>query len=157
MPIVSFWPISQQIYPVMWIGAQGSDWGLTVVIYEKIYSEAYINNQYIWLKNSTAELYFIFGRASLGWNFSSLLRDATNIHRLPTVYVITTHFMLENLWISEPSLSILDWYITRTYLSDGHTNSNHQKSSLSFCTISLTKFFLHSYVMKRSWQSSSSK
>ena len=37
---------------------QVSDWGFTMVVYEKIYLEAYTNNQYICLKNNTAELYF---------------------------------------------------------------------------------------------------
>ena len=67
------------------------------VCYEKIYLEVYINNQYICVKNNTAHLYFILGRAELHWNFSSLLRDATNIHRFPTVHVVKNHLLLENL------------------------------------------------------------
>ena len=46
--------------------------------------------------------------AELCWDFSSLLRDASDIHRFPTVHMVETHFLLENLWISEPSLGILE-------------------------------------------------
>ena len=42
-------------------------------IYEKIYFEAEINNQYLYLKNNVELLYFIFGRAKLRWNISSSL------------------------------------------------------------------------------------
>ena len=30
----------------------------------------------------------ILGRAKLRWNFSSLLRDASDIHRFPTVHMV---------------------------------------------------------------------
>ena len=40
-----------------------------------------INTQYNCFQNNTAQLYFILGRAKLHWNFSSLLRDASDIHR----------------------------------------------------------------------------
>ena len=37
-----------------------------MVVHEKIYLEAYKNNnQYIYLKNNTSQLYFILGRAEL--------------------------------------------------------------------------------------------
>ena len=36
--------------------------------------------------------------------FSSLLRDVSDILRFPTVHIFKTHFLLENLWVSEPSL-----------------------------------------------------
>ena len=36
-----------------------------MVIYEKIYFEAYTNDQYIWHKNSIAQLNFIFWTAKL--------------------------------------------------------------------------------------------
>ena len=42
-----------------------------MVAYEKIYFEAYTNDQYISHKNNIAQLYFILGRAELHWNFSS--------------------------------------------------------------------------------------
>ena len=44
-----------------------------------------------------AQLYFILGRAELHWNFSSLLRDGSDIHRFPKVHMVETHFLLENL------------------------------------------------------------
>ena len=40
------------------------------MVYDKIYLEAHTNNQYICLKNNTAQLYFILGRAELYFNFS---------------------------------------------------------------------------------------
>ena len=40
--------------------------------------------------------------------FFQQLRDASDIHRFPTVHMPETHFLLENLWISEPSLGILE-------------------------------------------------
>ena len=39
--------------------------GFTMVVSEKIYLEAFINNQYICLKNDTAQLYSILKRAGL--------------------------------------------------------------------------------------------
>ena len=50
-----------------------------MVVYEKIYFEAYINFQYIWHKNNIAQLYFILGTAEL--HFSSKPKDAPDIHR----------------------------------------------------------------------------
>ena len=69
-------------------------------VYKKIYFEAYTKDQYIWHKNNIAQLYFILGRAELHSNFSSWLRDAPDIHRFPTLHMVQTHFLLENLWIS---------------------------------------------------------
>ena len=60
------------------------------------YILTHMNNQYNWLKNNTSQLYFILGRAKLCLNFSSLLRDASDIHRFPTVHMVKTHFLLEN-------------------------------------------------------------
>ena len=75
-----------------------------MVVYEKIYFEAYTNDQYIAHKNNNAQLYFILGKAELRWNFSSWLRDASDIYRFPTLHMVKTHFLLKNLWISETSL-----------------------------------------------------
>ena len=50
-----------------------------MVVYEKIYFEAYTNDQYIWHKNNIAQLYFISGTAELRWNFSSIPKDAPDI------------------------------------------------------------------------------
>ena len=47
-------------------------------------------------------------RDTLCWNFSGLLRDVSDIHRFPTVHMAEIHFLLENLWISEPFLGILE-------------------------------------------------
>ena len=69
--------------------------------------EAQINMEYICLKNNTAQLYFVLGRVDLDFNFFSLLRDAPDIHKFPTMYMANTHFLLENLWISESFLGIL--------------------------------------------------
>ena len=77
-----------------------------MVVYEKIYFEAYTNDQYIWHKNNIAQLYFILGRAKPCWNFSSWLKDASDIHRFPELHIVKTHFLLQNLWISKISLSI---------------------------------------------------
>ena len=42
-----------------------------MVVYEKIYFEAYTNDQYISHKNNISQLLFILGGAELHWNFSS--------------------------------------------------------------------------------------
>ena len=52
-----------------------------MVVYEKIYFEAYTNDQYMWHKNNIAQLYLILGTTELHWNFSSILKDVTDIHR----------------------------------------------------------------------------
>ena len=36
-----------------------------MVLYEKIYFEAYTNDQYTWHKNNTVQLYFTLGTAEL--------------------------------------------------------------------------------------------
>ena len=82
----------------------------------------------------------MIGRSELRWDFStvlyciiifyikeswakleffSLLRDASDIHRFQTVHMVDTHFPLENLWISEASLSKLEKFqfsSTRPYI-----------------------------------------
>ena len=40
--------------------------------------------------------------------FFQLSRDASDIHRFPTLHMVETHFLLENLWISWASLGILE-------------------------------------------------
>ena len=76
-------------------------------LWENIF-KAYTNDLYISHKNNIAQLYFISGRAKLRWNFSSWLKDASDIHRFSALYMVKTHFLLGNLWISKPSLSILE-------------------------------------------------
>ena len=77
-----------------------------MVAYEKIYFEAEEKSQYIWHKNNTEYLYLIFERVKLHWKISSWIRHVPDIHRFPTVQYDETHFLLENLWISESSLGI---------------------------------------------------
>ena len=48
--------------------------------YERIYLEVYINNQYIWLKNNTTQLYFLLGRVDLHWDLSCIPNDGSDIH-----------------------------------------------------------------------------
>ena len=79
--------------------------GFIMVVYEKIYFEAYTNDWYIWHKNNIAQLYFYLGRAKLCWIFSSLL--TSHIHRAPTVHMVKTHILVENLVISGASSGIL--------------------------------------------------
>ena len=79
-----------------------------MVVYEKIYFKAYINDLYISHKNNIAQLYFILGRAELGWNFSSILMDGFDIHRFSNRKWVLTMCSVGNLWISEVSLSQLE-------------------------------------------------
>ena len=81
-----------------------------MVVYEKIYFKAYTKDHTTSCKNNIAQLYFILGRAELRWNFSSWLKDAPDIYRFPTVYVVKIHFLLENLWMSVR----IDWYAQNT-------------------------------------------
>ena len=43
-----------------------------MVVYEKIYFEAYTNDQYIWHKNNIAQLYFILGESQATLEFFQL-------------------------------------------------------------------------------------
>ena len=65
--------------------------GFTIVVCE------IINNKYNWLRNYNTEFYFVSGRAELHCHFSSLLRDASDIHRFPTSIhssrMRTAHFL----------------------------------------------------------------
>ena len=79
-----------------------------MVFYDEIDLEAHINNQYICLKNNTAQLYFILREANQCWKFSYLLRDAPGFHRFLSVHMVKTHSLLENLSISELSLGIIE-------------------------------------------------
>ena len=79
-----------------------------MLVYEKIYFETYINNQYNWHKNNVAQICFILERAEFSWNFFSWLMDAPQIHRFPAVHIVETHFLLETLAISEPCSGILE-------------------------------------------------
>ena len=112
------------------------------------------------LRNNTAKLYFISGRADPHWKAPSCPRDATDIYRFPIVHMLKvcshraitlqspyhwwavplkikgatrqhygdhsiiawcewafkTHFLLENLSISEPSFGILQNFQHRSAL-----------------------------------------
>ena len=60
----------QEHYTNLARASQVSDWGFTMVVYEKILLEVYINKQYISLQNDAAQLYFKLGIADLRWSFS---------------------------------------------------------------------------------------
>ena len=72
----------------LWGFLQVSGWGFTIVVHEKICLEAYINNQYIWLIDNPAQLYFILGRTNVHCNFTAPLRDAPDIQRFPTAHMV---------------------------------------------------------------------
>ena len=48
------------------------------------------------------------GRPKLRWNFSSLLKDGSDIYIFSTLHMADTHFLLEKPSISESSLGILE-------------------------------------------------
>ena len=75
--------------------SQVSDSGFPMVIYEKIYLEAYKYNQQ--LTNISVQLDFTLGRVDQSWKFSILRGDASDIHRGSTVHVVKIHFLLEHL------------------------------------------------------------
>ena len=78
-------------------------------LWEKIYLEAYINNPCIPLKNNTAELYFVLGKAELYVNFSSL--HYVGMSLIFTDFEQCTWLRPSScweIWISEPSLGILE-------------------------------------------------
>ena len=50
--------------------------------------------QYIYVKTYTAQLYFILGKTELHFKFSSLLRDAPDIHIFPTVYMVKIYVLI---------------------------------------------------------------
>ena len=82
--------------------SQVSGWAFTTVVYEKIYLEVYINNEYICLKKDflhvlPRQLYFILGRAGLRWEFSNLHVPRTALF----------HIYPQNLLISKPILMIV--------------------------------------------------
>ena len=65
-----------------------------MVIYEKnidLFESIHLKKQYIWLKNIAVQIYFILLWTDLCWNFSSLLMDASNIRRIPTVHTVKTN------------------------------------------------------------------
>ena len=68
-----------------------------MVVCEKIYFEAYTNNLYIWHKNNIAQLYFIFWIAELHQYFSSIPKDAPDIHRFSNKKLTLTMYTTGNL------------------------------------------------------------
>ena len=62
-----------------------------------------INNQYNWPKNNTTKLHFILRRAKLRWNFSSIPKDGSDIHRFSNRKWVSSMCFFGNLWISGPS------------------------------------------------------
>ena len=61
----------------------------------------------IFHNNKLLVLFTLSKVQKIPWKVSSYLRDATDIYRFPIVHMVKTHFLLENLSISEPSLGIL--------------------------------------------------
>ena len=53
-----------------------------MMVYEKIYSEAYTNDHYIYYKNNITQLYFTIGTEQIYWNFSSSLSNAPDIYSI---------------------------------------------------------------------------
>ena len=68
-----------------------------MVVYEKIYFKAYINDLYFSHKNNIAQLYFILPRAELRWKFSSILKDGFDIHRFSNRKMVLTMCSVGNL------------------------------------------------------------
>ena len=54
--------------------------GFTMVVFEKIFGSIN-NNQYISLKNNTAQLYFTLETAKLHWKFATMTKDGSDIHK----------------------------------------------------------------------------
>ena len=77
-----------------------------MAIYEKIYFQEYINNQYIWHKNNTAQLYFILGRADLHWNFFSIPKNDSDIHRFCSRKWVLTMCTVGNLGKFQCSMAL---------------------------------------------------
>ena len=103
-------------------------------LWAKIYFEAYKNSQYIWHKNNTEHLYLILGRAELYWKISSWIRDAPDIH------MVETHFLLENQWISELPLGVLEKFQPSSALP----NIKYKYSVLFLCQM----YWLFIYALK---------
>ena len=57
-----------------------------------------------WFKNNNTQLYFILGRSELHWNFPSIPKDCSDIHRFSDRKWVSTMWTVGNLWISETSL-----------------------------------------------------
>ena len=87
--------------------------GFTIAVYEKIYFEAYINNQCIWYKNKTAQLYFMLEKIKLCWNFSIVPKEDSDIDRFTNRKWVLSRYTEGNLWISEASLSQLEKFQRR--------------------------------------------
>ena len=68
-----------------------------MMVYEEIYFKAYTNDLYISHKNNITQLHFILGRAELCWNFSSILKDLSDIHRFSNRKWVLTMCSVGNL------------------------------------------------------------
>ena len=78
-----------------------------VCLWESIFWSLHKWSIHLTLKQHCRVIFYI-RETEQCWNCSSSLRDATDIYRFPTVHMVKTHFLLENLWISKLSLSILE-------------------------------------------------
>ena len=65
--------------------------------------EAQRNEEDMYPKNNIAQLYLKYGWSDLHWNFPSGFRDASDIYKFPAQHMVQAHFLLEDLWVSEPS------------------------------------------------------
>ena len=50
----------------------------------------------------------ILGKAKPHWNFSSLLRDGSDINKFSSIHMVKTQLLLAILSISEPFLCVLE-------------------------------------------------
>ena len=76
----------------------------TMVVDEKIYFEAYTNDQYIWHKNNIAQLCFILRTAELCWNFFSILKNGSDIYRFSNRKWLLTKSELTEMLKNSPNL-----------------------------------------------------
>ena len=88
--------------------------GFTLVIYQKIYSEEYINNRYSCPRNNTTIQYFILGRVELRFNFSSVFMIFTYFQwctwsRLTSFWIIHEYQIHPSVyWINSNVAHILE-------------------------------------------------
>ena len=83
---------------------ESSDLPFTIEVHEKLYFEAYINNQNIYAK---IIVHFILKRSKWCLNFPVYRGMARRFTALNCTYGYKVHYFLQKLWISEPSLSTL--------------------------------------------------
>ena len=95
-----------------------------MVVYEKIYLEAYINNLYIWLKNNTAQ-YFL-----LGWDQASKSKDSCDIPSRSSSWYINSR---------PPPFALLE-----IYEYQGESPSKLKKFKQMYCLFMYTSAYIFS-------------